>query len=93
MNKRKIPMRMCTGCMEMKAKKELIRIVKNKEGEVSMDLIGKKPGRGAYICKKTDCLDKAIKSKRLDKNLEVKINDEVYEKLKEKIIENENVDN
>jgi predicted RNA-binding protein YlxR (DUF448 family) len=93
MNKRKIPMRMCTGCMEMKPKKELIRIVKNKEGEVSMDLIGKKPGRGAYICKKTDCLDKAIKSKRLDKNLEVKINDEVYEKLKEKIIENENVDN
>jgi predicted RNA-binding protein YlxR (DUF448 family) len=93
MNKRKIPMRMCTGCMEMKPKKELIRIVKNKEGEVSMDLIGKKPGRGAYICKKTNCLDKAIKSKRLDKNLEIKINDEVYEKLKEKISENENVDN
>ncbi|SHH18492.1 RNase P modulator RnpM [Clostridium grantii] len=93
MNNRKIPMRMCTGCMEMKPKKELIRVVKNKENEVSIDLVGKKPGRGAYICKNINCLDKAIKSKRLDKNLEVKINDEVYGKLKEEINENENVDN
>lgn len=85
MKNRKIPMRMCTGCMEMKPKKELIRIVKNKEGEVSVDLTGKKPGRGAYVCKSTDCLEKAIKSRRLDKNLQIKIEVEVFEKLKEQI--------
>lgn len=82
---RKIPKRMCTGCMEMKPKKELIRIVKNKDEEVSVDFTGKKPGRGAYICKDPDCLEKAIKTKRLSKNLEVNISDEIYEKLKEEI--------
>lgn len=85
MKNRKTPMRMCTGCMEMKPKKELIRIVKNKEGEVSVDLTGKRPGRGAYICKSTDCLEKANKSRRLDKNLQIKIEAEVFEKLKEQI--------
>ncbi|GAA0176881.1 YlxR family protein [Clostridium sediminicola] len=86
MKNRKIPMRMCTGCTEMKPKKELIRIVKNKEGEVSVDLTGKKPGRGAYICNSIDCLEKAIKSRRLEKNLQIKIDNEVLEKLKEKIV-------
>lgn len=85
MKVKKIPQRMCTGCMEMKAKKDLIRIVKNKEEEVSVDLTGKKPGRGAYICKNIDCLEKAFKTKRLDRNLETKINDEIYNKLKEEI--------
>ncbi|MCM8710625.1 YlxR family protein [Clostridium sp. SYSU_GA19001] len=82
---KKIPQRMCTGCMEMKPKKELIRVVRNKEGEISIDLTGKKPGRGAYICKSEDCLAKAFKAKRLEKNLEVKIDDEIYSNLKEEI--------
>lgn len=69
----------------MKPKKELIRIVKNKDGEVSVDFTGKKPGRGAYICKDSQCLEKAIKTKRLSKNLEINISDEIYEKLKEEI--------
>lgn len=85
MKVKKIPQRMCNGCMKMKPKKELIRIVKNKEGEVSVDLTGKKPGRGAYLCKNTECLEKAFKAKRLDKNLETKIDDEIYERLKEEI--------
>jgi uncharacterized protein len=85
MKVKKLPQRMCAGCMEMKPKKELIRIVRSKEGEVSIDLIGKKPGRGAYICRNGECLTKAFKTKRLDKNLEVKISDELYNKLKEEI--------
>lgn len=85
MKKKKIPERMCIGCMEMKPKKELIRIVRNKEGEVSMDLIGKKPGRGAYVCKDSQCLEKAFKTKKLEKNLSCKIEDEIYLKLKEEI--------
>ena len=71
----------------MKPKKELIRVVKNKENEVSIDLTGKKPGRGAYICKNIECLEKAFKTKRLERNLEVKIDDEIYEKLKNEIME------
>ncbi|KOF56697.1 MULTISPECIES: RNase P modulator RnpM [Clostridium] len=86
MKVKKIPQRMCTGCMEMKPKKELIRIVKNKDGEVSIDITGKKPGRGAYICKNIECLEKAVKQKRLEKNLEKKIDDELYAKLKDEII-------
>ena len=85
MKVKKIPQRMCTGCMEMKPKKELIRIVKNKEGEVSVDLTGKKPGRGAYICKSIECLQKAFKSKKLDRNLETSISEEVQNKLREEI--------
>ncbi|WP_138205669.1 RNase P modulator RnpM [Haloimpatiens lingqiaonensis] len=85
MKVKKIPQRMCTGCMEMKPKKELIRIVKNNEGEISMDLTGKKPGRGAYICKDVACLEKAFKTKRLEKNLNSKIEEEIYNKLKEEI--------
>jgi uncharacterized protein len=85
MKVKKLPQRMCTGCMEMKPKKELIRIVRSKEGEISVDLIGKKPGRGAYICRNEECLAKAFKTKRLEKNLEVKISDEIYNKLKEEI--------
>lgn len=79
-------MRMCNGCMEMKPKKDLIRIVKSPEGELSVDLTGKKPGRGAYICKDTNCLESAIKSKRINKNLETVVNDEIYNKLKEEIV-------
>ncbi|ADL51530.1 RNase P modulator RnpM [Clostridium cellulovorans] len=85
MKVKKIPQRMCTGCMEMKPKKELIRVVKNKEGEVSVDLQGKKPGRGAYICRSVECFEKAYKTKRLERNLEVKIDEVLYNNIKEEI--------
>jgi hypothetical protein len=85
MKVKKIPMRMCTGCMEMKPKKELVRVVRSKEGEVSLDLTGKKPGRGAYVCRNRECLEKAFKTKRLDRNLEVSLSEEIHEKLKGEI--------
>lgn len=85
MKVKKIPLRMCTGCMEMKPKKELIRVVKNQENEVSVDLTGKKSGRGAYVCKNLDCLEKSFKTKRLSRNLEVPISEEIYTRLKEEI--------
>ncbi|MDD6796129.1 MAG: YlxR family protein [Clostridiaceae bacterium] len=85
MKVKKIPLRMCTGCMEMKPKKELIRVVKSPEGDVSVDLTGKKSGRGAYICKNLGCLEKAVKAKRLSRNLDVNITEEVYNRLKEEI--------
>lgn len=78
MKTRKIPMRMCLGCGEMKPKKELVRIVKSPEGEISLDLTGKKSGRGAYICKDAMCLSKARKARRLEKSFSCKIEDEVY---------------
>lgn len=86
MKVKKIPMRMCTGCMEMKPKKELIRVVKNKEGELSIDLVGKKPGRGAYVCKDVVCLEKAYKTKRLSRNLEVAISEEIYDELRKAVM-------
>ena len=85
MKAKKTPQRMCTGCNEMKPKKELIRVVKNKEGEVSLDLTGKKAGRGAYICKCKECFEKAYKTKRLEKNLETKIGEDLYNSLKAEI--------
>ena len=79
---------MCTGCMEMKPKKELIRVVKSPDGEVSVDLTGKKSGRGAYVCKNSECLEKAFKAKRLSRNLDVVIDEERYNRLRNEI-ENE----
>lgn len=86
MKVKKIPLRMCTGCMEMKPKKELIRVVKSPEGEVSVDLTGKKSGRGAYVCKASECLEKAFKAKRLSRNLDTAISEAVYNRLREEII-------
>ena len=86
MKVKKIPMRMCTGCMEMKPKKELIRVVKNKEGELSIDLVGKKPGRGAYVCKDVACLEKSYKTKRLSRNLETAISEEIYDELRKAVM-------
>ena len=86
MKVKKIPLRMCTGCMEMKPKKELIRVVKTPEGEVSVDLTGKKSGRGAYVCKNAECLEKAFKAKRLSRNLDVVIDEEIYNRLREEIV-------
>ena len=88
MKVKKIPLRMCTGCMEMKPKKELIRVVKSPDGEVSVDLTGKKSGRGAYVCKNSECLKKAFKAKRLSRNLDVVIDEEIYNRLRNEI-ENE----
>ncbi len=89
MKTRKIPMRKCIGCMESFPKKELCRIVKNKENEVKLDLTGKVNGRGTYICKKTDCFEKAIKTKRLAKSLEMEIPENIYEEIKQEISKNE----
>jgi len=89
MKTRKIPMRKCIGCMESFPKKELVRIVKNKENEIKLDLTGKLNGRGTYICKKSECFEKAIKSKRLAKSIEMEIPEEVYEEIKAEISKNE----
>ncbi len=82
MIKKKIPMRKCTGCQEMKSKKELIRIVRNDEGEFSLDATGKKPGRGAYICGNADCLEKAFKNKGLERSFKSAVPEQIYEELK-----------
>ncbi len=84
MNK-KIPMRLCLGCNEAKPKAQLIRIVKNKEGEISVDFTGKKPGRGAYICNDTACLAKLQKSKRLCRAFSCPVDEAIYERLKEEM--------
>lgn len=89
MKQKKIPMRMCLGCQEMKPKKELIRIVRNKENEISVDFTGKKPGRGAYICKSTACFDRARKGRRLEKTFETSISEEIYETLKQQLEESD----
>jgi hypothetical protein len=79
---KKIPERTCIGCNETKPKKELLRIVKDKEDYISIDLTGKKNGRGAYICPNVECLEKAIKSNRLAKVFEQNIAKEIYEDLR-----------
>ena len=78
---KRIPMRQCLGCREMKPKPELLRVVRSPEGEVSLDSRGKKPGRGAYVCPNAECLRRAVKSRALDRALETKIPDEVMERL------------
>ena len=83
MKPKKIPMRMCVGCREMKPKRELIRVVRSPEGEVSMDPVGKKPGRGAYVCRNVDCLKRAIKQRQLERQLEVQLTAEVAQALQE----------
>ena len=84
-NKKK-PARTCMACNEQKEKNELLRIVKSKDGIIDVDLTGKKSGRGAYICKNEACLDKIIKSKRLERVFEQEINSEIYESLRGVII-------
>lgn len=91
MRQRKTPMRMCTGCGEMKPKRELVRVVRSPEKqdeegrplpqEIQLDLTGKKPGRGAYLCRDPECLRKARKARRLERAFSCKIPDEVYDKL------------
>lgn len=88
MQKKRIPMRMCTGCGQMKPKKELVRVVKSPEGEISLDLTGKKPGRGAYVCRSAECLKAARKSRRFEKAFSCKIPDEVYDRMEEELNRN-----
>lgn len=92
MKQKKLPLRKCSGCQQMKEKRELIRVVKAPDvknelgevissGEVSLDLTGKKSGRGAYVCKNTECFEKARKARRFERSLSCKIPDEVYDQL------------
>ena len=76
---------MCLGCNELKPKKELIRVVKNQQGEISLDFTGKKPGRGAYICNSAECFKKARKSKKLERAYECAISEEIYNRILEEI--------
>ncbi len=78
---KKIPMRQCVGCREMKAKKELVRVVRSPEGEISLDFRGKAPGRGAYVCPQAECLRRAIKSRALERGLDCQIPQEIYDQL------------
>lgn len=84
---KKQPQRTCMGCNEKKDKKDLIRIVKNKENEITVDVTGKKEGRGAYICNNVKCLERLMKSKRLEKVFEISISQEIYESLRGAILD------
>lgn len=79
MKSQKIPMRLCLGCNEMKPKKDLMRVVKSPEDEISLDFTGKKNGRGAYLCKDVQCFEKARKARRFEKSLSCRIDESVYE--------------
>ena len=100
MHQKRVPLRMCAGCGEMKPKKELVRVVKAPDqkdesggiiarGEISRDLTGRKPGRGAYLCKKIDCLKAARKARRFEKAFSCQIPAEIYDRMEEEIIKNE----
>lgn len=80
-----LPKRTCIGCNEIKLKKELIRIVKNKQGEISIDRTGKANGRGAYICDNIECLEKAIRTKKLERTFEAQISEDIYNELRQTI--------
>jgi len=82
---KQLPKRTCIGCNEVKLKKELIRVVKNKENQIFMDKTGKANGRGAYLCNNIECLEKAIKSKRLERTFEMQIEEKIYEDLRGEI--------
>lgn len=83
-------MRQCVGCREMKAKAELVRVVKPKEGEISLDFVGKLPGRGAYVCKSVSCIEKARKAKAFERAFSCVVSSEVYQELAKKLTEENN---
>ena len=89
MKQKKVPVRMCVACRQGKPKKELIRIVRNKEGGVGVDLTGKAQGRGAYLCPSVDCLEKAIKSRALQRALECELTEEMASEIKRVILRRE----
>lgn len=78
---KKVPLRQCIGCGEMKSKKEMMRVIKTAEGDISLDVTGKKNGRGAYLCMQKECLQKARKNKGLERSFKMSIPDEVYQTL------------
>ena len=82
---KKVPMRMCVACREMKPKKELIRVVRTPEGEISLDFKGKIPGRGAYVCPSEICLERAVKTRAIERALETQIPPELYDRLREEM--------
>ena len=82
---KKIPLRKCTGCGEMKPKKELVRVIKTVDEEILLDLTGRMNGRGAYVCREEECLKRAIKTKAIERSLGVSVSDEVYEQLKKEL--------
>ena len=82
---KKIPLRKCTGCGEMKSKNEMIRVLKTAENEIVIDATGKKNGRGAYLCYSRECFEKAAKSRGLERSLKMSIPKEVYERLREEL--------
>ena len=90
MQQKKMPMRQCVGCREMKPKKELIRVVRSPDGGISLDFKGKAPGRGAYVCPDSGCLKRAIKSKALERGFETQIPQEIYDGLLAAMEEGEN---
>ena len=85
MKPKKIPMRMCVGCREMKEKKSLIRVVRSPEGDVSLDPTGKKSGRGAYVCRDPECLKRAIKQRQLERQLDAALSPETAEALRQEM--------
>ena len=87
---RKIPMRKCVGCGEMKSKKEMIRVLKTTEDQVILDATGRKNGRGAYLCFNKECLKKAVKKKGLERSLKIEITQNIYENLEKEFEELEN---
>ena len=82
---KKVPMRKCVGCQEMKSKKEMIRVIRTSEGEFLLDATGRKNGRGAYLCPNSDCLAKAVKNKGLERSFKQAIPNEVYEALEKEM--------
>ena len=86
MNGKKVPLRQCTGCGAMKSKKEMLRVIKTPEEDIILDATGKKNGRGAYLCRSLDCLNKAVKNKGIERSLKVSIPREVYEQLEKELI-------
>ena len=84
-NIKKVPLRKCIGCIEMKNKKEMLRVLKTPEGEITLDVTGRKNGRGAYVCFSKECLHKAIKNKGLERSLKMQIPQEVYENLEREL--------
>ena len=87
---KKIPQRQCMGCRERKEKREMIRVVRSPEGEISLDFRGKAPGRGAYICPKMECLKRAIKAKSLERSLDTAIPEDIYTRLEQEMEANGN---
>lgn len=85
MQKKRVPLRKCTGCGQMKPKKELVRVVRSVDGDVSLDLTGRKSGRGAYVCRDIECLKAARKARRFERAFDCPIPEQVYDKMEEEL--------